>query len=852
MFRFFKKTAGKRHAWWLILGLSLAAGCRPQPSSTEPTPASGAAASHDAGAHRSAAAPSPLPSPTPPPQRTAEEILRQLVARCRAARSYQDQGVIRLAYRQAGQPVRQQWPCSVVWQRPNRLLLRAYQATVWCDGQQLAAQIRDEATGDLDGQVLVHPAPAELKTADLTQDPLLDEILRGRVGRLPAMAELLLPSQGLMAALGDDVACRRLDDGTYDGRVCFRVEVTSTSGPLVFWVDQQEGFLRRLDYPVRWLMPELASDPSISDMALFADFQQAQFDQPIPAARFQPSLPAAAKRVQRFVVPPPPLPSALIGQRPPSFFFTTLPGQKLTQEDLAGAITILVWYQDHPACQATLQQVALARQRLADQPQVRVYAVATDPASVPAAALTQRLAQWQAELPIVRDLEAVGDSVFQIQVQPTLVVLDREGRVQAFQVGGNPELAGQLVTLVQRLEAGHNVAAESLAAAQESRRRYEQLLAQGGLADAATPPPPPPEAVIRRASEPGKLRRTLLWRCQTLRGLGNLVLVPAGNARRIYVVESWRQVAELDPSGNVIARHTLDLPPQAGITFLRWVGGPQGQHFFVAGAPLSPQVFVFDRDWRLKLAYPPPGHAPLALVDLAAAERSQEPTDEAGEALTLYIASAGDVGLAAISLAGQTRWRNRTFPNALSAALARKPSSAELTIFVPGEDGSVLRVNSEGNHEPPIKVGRWPMLRLVAGQFRSPAAATLLGISHDEQLRPFAVGLTYELKEIWNYPLPVGAHTQPIEPIRWSDLWPDAAGQWWLAGPDGSIHVISADGRWFDSFRHGAVLSGLAAGILEGQPTLLVATPEEVTAWRIEQPVAAPDFKSDKSGNEKN
>jgi hypothetical protein len=825
-----------RKTCWLTVALVLCAGCRQQPPAAEKPPAAAVTAARDAAARGSSAPSDRLPQPAPVAQRTAEEILRQLVARCRAARSYQDQGVVRLAYRQGGQPVRQEWPCSVVWQRPNQLLVRAFQATVWCDGESLAAHIRDETTGDLDGQVLLRPAPAELQASDLTVDPLLDDILRGRVGRLPAMVELLLPSHGLLAALEEDVACRRLDDDTYDGRMCFRVEVASVQGPLVLWIDQQEGYLRRLDYSARHLLPELAADPSVSEIALFADLQQAQFDRPIAASTFQQPLPAGAKKVQRFVMPPPPLPSALVGQRPSPFFFTTLEGQKLAQDDLTGAIAILVWYHDHPACQATLQEVAQARQRLADKPKVHVYAVATDPASVPEAALRQRLAQWQVDLPILRDLEAFGDSVFQIQVQPTLVVLDRQGRVQALQAGGNPEMAEQLVTLVERLEAGQDVAAEVLTAAQEARRQYEQLLARGGVDATDLRMPQPVETIIRKASEPRLLRRKKLWRSQALRSPGNVLLVPEGDGSRLYVLEGWRQVAELDASGNLAARYPLDLPPQLGVTFLRSVQDRKGQLYFLAGAPFAPQLFVFDRDWRLQLAYPPPGHAPLAVVDLAGIDRPSS-ADDPGSSLTIYIANVADVGLAAISLEGQTRWRNRTFPNALSVALCREASSDALAIFVPGQDGTVLKVHPDGTHDPPVKVGNWPILRLVAGQFRSPRGAVLLGITHDEQFRPFAVGLTHELKEVWNYPLRAGTHAQPIEPICASDLWADAPGQWWLAGPDGSIHVISADGKWFDSFHYGSVLSGLAVGIVAGQPALVVATPDDVTAWQIDRGV---------------
>lgn len=811
---------------WLLLGLLWCGGCRRQATLDEP------AGPHSAALREGASVYAGGNSASPAPQ-TAEQILRQLVDRCRKAHSYQDQGVIRLAYRQSGQSVRQQWPWSVAWRRPNRLRVQAFQASVWCDGRQLAAQIRDPLTADLDGQVLLRPAPERLTAADLTRDPLLEETLRGRIGRLPAMVELLLPSQGLMAALGEDVACRRLEDGSYDGRVCYRVEVVSPGGPLVFWVDQQTGGLRRLDLPAAQLLPELAADPTVSDLALFGDLEQAGFDEAIPETTFAPALPPGARQVTRFVVPPPPLPSELLGQRPPGFFFTTEEGQKLTDAELTGAITILVWYQDHPACQATLQQVAQARRRLADRSDVRCYAVATEPASVPSEFLRQRLDQWQAELPILRDLEAYGDSVFHIQVQPTLVVLDRQGRVQTFQAGGNPELAGQLVALVERLQAGQDIAAEVRAAAAESQRQYQELLLRGGGTEGEIPPPPP-EAVIRRATEPSRFRLVPRWRCTDLRSPGNLLLVPSPAGDRLYVLEGWRQVAELDAEGQIVARHPLDLPTQAGVTFLRTATDAQGQRYFLAGAPLAPQCYVFDAHWQLQLAYPPPGHAPLALVDLAGAALPPPAPGEGEPSLTILLASAGDVGLAAISLDGQTRWRNRTFANALSAAVYEETSPAALRLYVPGEDGSVLAVDAAGKHAPPQRVGRWPIVRLVAGRFRSPQGAVLLGIAHDEQWRPFAVGLTPELKEVWNYPLPLGAHTQPIEPITSSDLWAGTAGQWWLAGPDGSIHLILADGQWFDSFCTGAVLGGLAAGIVGGQPTLVVATPEHLVAWRVE------------------
>ena len=61
------------------------------------------------------------------------------------------------------------------------------------------------------------------------------------------------------------------------------------------------------------------------------------------------------------------------------------------------------------------------------------------------------------------------------------------------------------------------------------------------------------------------------------------------------------------------------------------------------------------------------------------------------------------------------------------------------------------------------------------------------------------------------------------------------AGQWLLAGCDGSIHVLGADGKLIDKFNYGAEICGLAAVEIDGKPALVVATPGGVEAWRVEK-----------------
>jgi hypothetical protein len=785
-----------------------------------------------AGCYQPPAPPAPIGESAPPTipasQLSANEILQKLLATYRGAATYEDQGVVRLEFRQRGQKTADQWPCAVKFARPNKLSLAAFQATVKCDGRELAAHIEDEATGNLDGQVLVRPAPPSLSLTDLASDELLYNLLCGELGRQPIQLELLLESGGLATALAADVACRKLDDARADGRDCFRVAMSTPGGPFVFWVDRADFLLRRIDYPVAALLPALANDPTVSDLGLSAELAGAKIGGPISDEQFALEIPAGAKRMKTFVQPPQPLPSELFGQQPGTFFFTDLSGNKLQSEQLAGKIAVLVWYHGDPACQATLAQVSAARQRLKEEPAVAFLAVATDPTSASNAALVQRLAEWRVDLPIVRDLEAFGDKVFRIKFQPAIVVLSETGRVQLFQVGGSPQLADQIAQIVQQLKTGTDLASEILARHQRERQQYDELVVRGG--------PEPgqvialPEAVIRQRSQPKILKLNELWSCRELKSPGNILLAQEpGKPARIFVVEGWRTMTELTHGGQVAGRHPLDLPERAAITFARTTTDKTGKRYFVAAAPLAPQYFLLDESWKLLAAHPAGDRAPLQLLDLAWADVND------GDGVPEVLAgSAGDIGLVAIGLNGDSIWRNRAFPNVVSVAVSQPDDLGNWAAYLTGEQGTVLRVNRFGNEEAPQKVGNWPIHRLIAASFSKARQASLLGLSNDDKGVPLAVGITSELKEAWNYPLPRGVHQRPIEPVASSNLLPGRQGEWWLAGPDGSIHVISEDGELHDWFYYGAVLTGLAAARLDGKPALLVATEDGVAAWGIE------------------
>jgi hypothetical protein len=766
----------------------------------------------------------------------AHAILRRLLAAYRDANSYSDRGIVRLEFEQSGQSMGNQWPCSVQFARPNRLALQAFQATVRSDGKQLVATIDDPPSQNLDGQAIVRPAPKALELTDLASDPLLYDLISSQLGRQPIQLELLLDSGGLAAAFGPEVAAQRLSDERTDGRDCYRVELPTPGGPFVFWIDRESFVLRRLDYPAASLFPGLAGDPTVKNLRLSAELVGASLDGMFDEQAFAAIVPENAKRMKSFVVPPQPLPSPLFGETVGDFFFTDLAGGRVDRSELAGKIAILTWYHGDATCAATLEQVAAARAKLANDEQFRFLAVATDPTSSSNAALERTLAEWKADLPIVRDLEAFGRSVFGIENHPTVIVLDGESRLQIFQVGGSPALSEQLVEIASRLAKGTNLAAEIRAQHDRDREQYEALVARGGPEPGEVIALPP--VAIRARSEPANLRLTPLWTSRAIPSPGNFLLVKeSGPSPTIFVVEGTRNVVEISPDGKIAARHTLTIPAEAAITYLRTVVDAAGKRFYLAAAPLAPQFFVFDAEWKLVHTIPTAGEAPLALTDLALFSAA-----EGAEPLVLA-ANVGELGLIAYRLDGTVAWRNRKFPNVTSVAVSSGADGGEPAILLTGPEANILRVDSAGTSASPTMLASGPAGMLVAGTTSGPQGLLAITATSDQTLQ--AVGLRPDLTDAWRMALPPGVHVRPIQPItssralRLNSESPDSGGEWWLAGPDGSIHFVSGDGRFRDRFDYGASLTGIAATQIDGRAVLLVATEQEVAALEVALPTSS-------------
>lgn len=741
------------------------------------------------------------------------ELLQRMVAKYQQATLYSDRAVLKLSLSRHGKPSSpQSWPAAVQFERPGRIKIDAYNLHLASDATAaeplLIAQVEDAESNNVDNQVVVRPAPPEMKFAALSADPILLSQLIGRIGRPPVQLELLMDQQPLATLLRKDARLAWLPEGEIAGRTCRRIEYTAAEGKFVFWIDAQDLLLRRLEYPATSLLPDLAGDKAVSDAQLVVELEGATFDPKAEDLSFTLPIPAGAKRMRAFVMPVIALDARLLGHPVQTFELTKLDGEKINRAKVAGKITALFWYAHHPACEQPAQQFAEIVKTLADDQQG--FAICTELADVGDKAVLDQLVQWKVDLTPARDLKQYHERVFQVRELPAITLLDADGRFQW--MGSGPTAAAEFPEALARLAKGENLAVEALERERLAREQYERLVEAGG---------PLLDTGLASATSPKRLKLTKKWKVDDLAAGGTVV----ADAGRLLVIAGPRSVWEIEADAKVSAKHDLPLPDGVEVTSLRTSPSAAGKPLYAVFTPLQPGVHVLDADWKLLFSYPSGDESP-PVRDVQFAD-----LDEDGEP-ELLVAFDGNIGLHAVSLAGQRLWSNRTYTPLVSVALSHKLPVIGRCAYVTGR-GGICPITKGGIEGPAKEVSPWVVAHLFTARFSDAEQAAYAAIAIDAKGAPSVVGLNTLLEEQWSYPLPGGAFQRPVDFVASGKLRPDSKGEWVAAWSDGSVHVVSEDGNFDDTFNTGSEVRGVAVLEREGLPLLIVSTPKEVLAWEV-------------------
>jgi outer membrane lipoprotein-sorting protein/outer membrane protein assembly factor BamB len=333
------------------------------------------------------------------------------------------------------------------------------------------------------------------------------------------------------------------------------------------------------------------------------------------------------------------------------------------------------------------------------------------------------------------------------------------------------------------------------------------------LVEEVQPTPPAP------ASEPKTLKLTKLWSATDVKDPGNILVFDGADGQpRILAFDGWRTIVELDKEGKTVARHELDMPQDAVVNYLRTATDKDGHRYFMAAANAQPQLFVFDENWKRILAFPKPedsatqGVWDAQIVDLKGEGKPQ-----------LYVGYWGDLGVQGVSLDGERLWRDRSVQFVFRLAATEPDEQGHRSLLCTHNRGNIAKFSADGKPQPEINFPNRNIYYLVGDDVQGHGKndyCALVGTTTGENI---ALGVSLDGKEKWDYTLPAGVHARPIEVISTGELNGEGGKEWIIAGPDGSIHILTADGKQLDKFNTGSTLAGVAADKFGDQRVLLIS-----------------------------
>ena len=752
---------------------------------------------------------------------SAQETLQQMVAKYQAAKSYADSGdayfsAARLGVATTDQPL----PFSCTYERPGKARLHLFDAGIVIDGKQIWATVRHVA-----GQILQQPAPNSFVLELLPQDPILAEAMHRGLPLLQPTPLLLLANPDALEVLllGAEAPEMLAEDETQE-RQCYRVQIKRPTSSQVLWIDKESLLLRRIDYAGAEIQRRLNPDGQLSNLKVWVEFSGAQLNPDFKTDPFQFSVPPEARLVKRFVAPvmaPPPSLGQKVGD-----FTLYASRDSINRGNLVDRTTVLCfWSTSDETARGILPELELLKTKYKDSDQVQFFAVGVDPSVVKPEKLRETLRNWGSSLPLARDPDGSARAAMFADQVPTVLVIGGDARVHEAQTGA-PFDVGAVDRAIAGLLGGNDVATYLLQQYRELNTRFLSELEKVAVAEASAQVDIP-QATIAQRNEPTNVRMEQLWSNTEIKQPGNVLVIPTETGpARVLVFDGWRAIVEVGPAGETLGRHEIDMPEGAVSSYLRTAVDGDGRRWFAASAVNQQQLFLLDEAFQTRLKYPEERHPGIGDAQLA---------DLAGNGqLALILGYWGTVGVQGVSLTGERLWNNRSVENVLQIVIGGAKENGQRNALCYSTRGTLLPIDAQGEAGPEIRIPNRTLTTLAAEDVNGDGQVEICALAIDPKNlgRYTAIGLDEAGTELWSYAMPPGNHNYVVERIVPARLGVNDGG-WLLPGPDGSIHLLTANGELVDRFHYGAAITGLGMAQHGDAPVLVISTPDTFTAWKL-------------------
>jgi thiol-disulfide isomerase/thioredoxin len=764
---------------------------------------------------------------------SADELLDKLRSNYARAKSYSDNAILqqRGVSRSTGSITEIPFTrLSLLFGRPNRYSISYEDAIASTQGRTFYRVASDgkrirSAASELPGQIHEALAPVVTTQDNLIPEPELRQaILQVSLENLFPQFVMLLSGESEKPLFPRATAKKILSDDKIGPDLCYRVQLTEPEGKRVLWIDKAKMMLRRMEIPIDDQRDSLDPSGQFVDFTVSLDLEDITFDSDFDDAAVSIEVPENGRLVRRFVPEGPlGLPPDL-GKPMKEFSFVDSNELKVTPAALKDKVGVLeFWSTNCAPCKAHTPLLEEAYQKLKGE-NVDFYAVSTDQPQIPTEVVQKTLDSWGASFPLLRDPERNANGVLDVKITPSLLLVGTDGRLQDFHVG-MIESSEELVRKVKKLLTGEELLDEVRAEHQKELDEYQEILdsatIKGSLVDAQ-----PEAAQVAEHKLPDKLQVEELWESKLadLAAPANIVVLqtPAGETEEIVVLDDGEAVVRYDADGQKLARVELPSHDERSHGVIRAATDTDGKRWFLVTGVGWQQAFLFDNEWKLVMAFPDEKHSGIGDAELLDVKGAGSPQ--------ILIGYWGGRGLQAGTLTGERLWTNRFLDHILNTVEGPKGEKGTNLLWCTSSRGTVVEVDSVGQASREIVVPGHAIVSLQSTFGTSPVHC---GISQLNPTQHSLVAFNDEGKVEWEYPLPPGAYHSPLPPIQRIDVGDDKNGCL-VAGPDGSVHFLSAEGELVDHFDYGEPIKDFAAITTDEGLLLWVAAGSRLTAWRIQ------------------
>lgn len=404
----------------------------------------------------------------------AKGLFADIVRAYRSIDSYRDEGRFEIVAKIGDEARTQTWPVAITLTRPNRLVVEAGDLRLVGDGKTIATTVAPTK------KYLVGPCPEKITTAHVTEGPLGAVFLGGPVAGPARLLLALLFDDEPAATILKDVKAIRQDEDRVDGGKARKILVLEqNSGPgLRLVVDPETQLLDAVDLAIK---PD-ALNARAPEGTTLADARVAWragtvATAPVEEAAFAFDPPQGFAKVGAVLVPPEERDAAtkaakkahpLVGRPGPEFSFTLLAndGQSkpMGKVDLQGKVVLIdFWATWCGPCLKKLPELEAIMTKFQNAEDVAILALniegrGDEPTELRAKiekTLKDRGADLLAKGPgglVGMDTKMGSAETFQVAAIPTVVLLDKEGVVRSYRVGGGEEAV--LIAEIEALRAG--------------------------------------------------------------------------------------------------------------------------------------------------------------------------------------------------------------------------------------------------------------------------------------------------------------------------------------------------------------------------------------------------------------